>query len=82
MFKTKIAKIIVILFAIALFLELVVFNINSFRVFGGEETLSLEEANLIGLKKTEKGYLVESSEAAIEWKGLHKDVGTILQIWK
>lgn len=70
-------KVIVILFIIALFLELVVFNINSFRVFGKGEELSLNDANLIGITKTENGYLVQSNEAAIEWKDLNKEIKTI-----
>lgn len=70
-------KVIVILFIIALFLELVVFNINSFRVWGNGENLSLDDANLIGVIETENGYLVQSSEAAIEWKNLNKEIKTI-----
>lgn len=80
MFKTKTVKVIIILFAIALFLELVVFNINSFRLAGGqytEETLKLEDANLIGLRKIEEGYVIESNQAAIEWENLNKEIGTI-----
>ena len=79
--RKKTRRAVLIIIAIALFLELVVFNINSFRLWGNreyiEETLPIELANLNEIEKTENGYYLNSNTASIEWNNLNKAIGTI-----
>lgn len=59
----KIIKGIVIIFFIALFLELVVFNINSFRLLGDKyqyEILDLKDANMQNLEKNSEYFDITS----------------------
>lgn len=59
----KIIKGILIIFFIALFLELVVFNINSFRLLGDKyqyEILDLKEAELKNLEVNSEYYDIKS----------------------
>lgn len=59
----KILKGILLIFFIALFLELVVFNINSFRLLGNKyqyEILDLKDAELQNLEKNSKYYDITS----------------------
>ncbi len=73
-------KKICIIAIIALLLELIVFQVNSFCLIGKDaetEILNIENANLIGIEKYNDGYYIVSNEASIEFKGLNKEIKTI-----
>ena len=76
----KTIKVIIIIFIISLLLESIIFNINSFRLFGKgyeEEELDLKQAKLNGMQETYNGYTFINNYASIEWENLNKYIGTI-----
>ena len=80
--KKKLQKGILIIFAVCIFLEAIVFNINSFKLLGKNyEKFELypEQAILKGLEynKEKDVYNALENDIVIEFKGINKEIGTL-----